>query len=210
MISTSSPLCELGQERRDAAVDLGSRRGVADVGVDRIGEVDRRRAARQRDQPALRREAEDLVVEQLELGVLEELLRVVALGEEVDGAPQPLIGAALARRARERVGAAVLVERVRGDAVFGDLVHRRAVRICSSTRWLARADHGRVDRAVVVLLRGRDVVLVAARAPSARWCGRRRAPGSSRRSSSTMTRKPKMSESCSKPTDLRSILRQIE
>ena len=90
---------QFGQERRHAAVDLAADRRVADIGVDRIGEVDRRRAARQRDQPALRREAEDLVVEQLELRVLEELFRIVALGEKVDGAPQPLIGAALAWRA---------------------------------------------------------------------------------------------------------------
>jgi hypothetical protein len=37
-----------------------------------------------------------------------------------------------------------------------------AVRICNSTRW-RRADHGGVDRAVVVLLGRRDVVLEAAR-----------------------------------------------
>ena len=75
---------------------------------------------------------------------------------------------------------------------------------------LARADDRGVDRAVVVLLRRRDVVLEARRAPSARSCARRRARGSSPRSCRRRTRKPKMSDSCSKPIALRSILRQIE
>ena len=45
---------ELGHERGDLAVDLAADRTVADVGVHGIGEVDRRRLARQRDQLALR------------------------------------------------------------------------------------------------------------------------------------------------------------
>jgi hypothetical protein len=45
----------------------------------RIGEVDRGAAARQRDQLTFRREAENLVVEQLELGVLKEFLRIGSL-----------------------------------------------------------------------------------------------------------------------------------
>ena len=89
---------QLGQQRHDAAVDLAADAGVADVGVDRIGEIDRRRAARQRDQPALRREAEDLVLEQLELGVLEELLGRVALGRAARWC-----GAATRRRGFSRV-----------------------------------------------------------------------------------------------------------
>ena len=88
-------IMQLGHQRHGAAVDLGADGGVADVGVDGVGEVDRGRAARQRDQPALGGEAEDLVLEQLELGVLEELLRRVALGEHLDRAPQPLISADL-------------------------------------------------------------------------------------------------------------------
>jgi len=63
-------------QRRNLAVDLGAHGGVADVGVHRIGKVDRRRLARQGDQFALGREAEHLVVEQFELGVLEKFFRV--------------------------------------------------------------------------------------------------------------------------------------
>ena len=54
MISTSSPLLQFRDQRRDLAVDLAADRVIADVGVDRIGEVDRRGLARQRDQLALR------------------------------------------------------------------------------------------------------------------------------------------------------------
>jgi hypothetical protein len=72
MISTWSPFCEHGAQRHDAAVDLGADAMVADRRVHRVGEVDRRCAARHFDQVALGREAEDLVLEHLELGVLEE------------------------------------------------------------------------------------------------------------------------------------------
>jgi hypothetical protein len=59
-----------------------------------IGEIDRRRAARQRDQIALGREAEHLVLEHLELGVLEELLRIVGVLEDVEQLAQPAVLAA--------------------------------------------------------------------------------------------------------------------
>ena len=153
---------ELGHQRRDLAVDLAADRGVADVGMHRIGEVDHLGAARQRDQLALRREAEHLVVEQLELGVLEELLRIGAVRQQLDGAAQPRIGARFARQHLGRRAGAVLVERMRGDAVFGDLVHLLGADL-QLDALLPGPDHGRVDRAVVVLLGRRDVVLEAAR-----------------------------------------------
>ena len=153
---------ELGHQRRDLAVDLAADRVVADVGVHRIGEIDRRRLARQRDQLALGREAEHLVVEQFELGVFEEFLRIGAFGQQLDGAAQPGIGVRFARQHLGRRAGAVLVERVRGDAVFGDLVHLLGADL-QLDALLAGADHGGVDRAVVVLLGRRDVVLEAAR-----------------------------------------------
>src|SRR5262249_8291498 len=94
-------IMELGHQRHGAAVDLGADGRVADVGMDGVGEIDRGRATRQRDQAALRREAEDLVLEELELGVLEELFWRVALGEHLDGAAKPLIGADLLVKAVE-------------------------------------------------------------------------------------------------------------
>ena len=123
MISTSSPFSSGWPSGDELPVHLRADAGVADVGMDGIGEIDRRRPARQRDQPALRREAENLVLEELELGVLEEFFRRVAMGDLLDRLPQPGIGAALGRQPVAIVGDAVLVERMRGDAVFGDLVH---------------------------------------------------------------------------------------
>ena len=89
MISTSSPERSWVTSGRIGAVDLGADAGVADVGVERIGEIDRRGAARQRDQPAARGEAEHLVLEQLELGVFEEILGRGAGGQVLDGLAQP-------------------------------------------------------------------------------------------------------------------------
>src|SRR5712691_11200151 len=66
---------QLGAQRDHPAVDLRADAAVADLGVYRIGEVDRRGATRERDQIALRGEGEHLVMEHLELGMLEELLR---------------------------------------------------------------------------------------------------------------------------------------
>ncbi len=129
--------------------------------MDRVGEVDRRRAARQRDQAPLRREAEDLIVEQLELGVLEEFLRV-AFGEIGDRAAQPGESAAFRRETALVRREPVLVERMGRDAELGDLVHLLGADL-QFDALARRPDHGRVQRAVIVLLRHGDVVLEAAR-----------------------------------------------
>ena len=84
------------EQRRDTAVDLGPDGAVADVGVDGIGKIERRRPARQGDEPSLRGEAEHLVVEHLELRMFEKFLGTVAFAEQFDGMAQPLIGAAFA------------------------------------------------------------------------------------------------------------------
>jgi hypothetical protein len=72
---------KFGHKRRDLAVDLAAHRVVADIGVNGIGKIDRRRLARQRDQPPFRREAKDLIVEQFELRMFKKLLRTGALGQ---------------------------------------------------------------------------------------------------------------------------------
>ena len=51
---------------------------------------------------------------------------------------------------------------MRRDAVFGDVVHFAGADL-QFDALLAGADHGRVDRAIVVLLRRRDVILEPAR-----------------------------------------------
>ena len=48
-ISTTSPLRSAVLERHDAPVHLRAHAAVADVGVDRVGEIDGRRVARQHD-----------------------------------------------------------------------------------------------------------------------------------------------------------------
>ena len=101
-------------------------------------------------------------MEHFEFGVLEEFFRVGAFRQQLDRAPQPGIGARLARQQFGRRAEAVLVERVRGDAVFGDLMHFLGADL-QLDALLARADHGGVDRAIIVRLRRRDVVLEATR-----------------------------------------------
>ena len=76
---------EFGDHRHDLAVDLAADAGIADIGVDGIGEIDRGRALGQRDDAPLRCEAEDLIEEQFELGVLEEFFRVHTFGKLGDG-----------------------------------------------------------------------------------------------------------------------------
>ena len=79
-------------------VDAAADAAVADIGVHGIGEIDRIGAARQRYQIALGGETEDLVMKQLELGVLEELLGAVALGQQIEQTAQPAIGIGLGGR----------------------------------------------------------------------------------------------------------------
>src|SRR5207237_9798184 len=82
-----------------------------------IGEIDRGRAARQGDQIALWCKREDLVLEHLELGVLEKLLRSGCVIQDVEELAQPAILAS--------VGAILLllVDPMRANAELGSLVH---------------------------------------------------------------------------------------
>ena len=139
-------------ERHDAAVDLGADGLVADVGVDGVGEVDRRRALRQRLHLALRREDVDLVVEEVGAERLHELARVglVLLPVQQRLHPGEPVVVLLAL--------AALVEPVRGDPVLGLLVHLPRPHLDLERRPLG-PDHGRVQRAVAVELRHRDEVL---------------------------------------------------
>ena len=59
-ISTTSPLSSVALQRHQPAVDPRAHAAVPDLGVDRVGEVDRRRPGRQRDDVALGGEDVDL------------------------------------------------------------------------------------------------------------------------------------------------------
>ena len=145
-------------ERNDPPVHLRADRAVPDVGVYRVGEVDRRRAGRQRLHLVLRREDEHLLVEEIRAEALHELARVGLVGVDVHELPHPgvpLLGGVLRAAPVSDVGP------VRGDSELGRLVHRARPHL-DLERTPLRTDHGRMEGAVAVELRHRDVVLEAA------------------------------------------------
>ena len=101
-------------ERHETSVHLRAHAVVPDLGVHGVGEVDRRRALDERDDPALGREDVDLVLAEVELQGLEEGDRVVLFLFDVGEALHP--GDSLAR-------GALLVAPVRRDAELGAPVH---------------------------------------------------------------------------------------
>jgi hypothetical protein len=101
------------------------------------------------------REAEDLVLEHLELGMLEELLRPRGMLEDIEQLAQPAILLAV------DLGGALLVAPMRGNAHLGDLVHAVGADLHLDAHALWADDTG-VERLVAVRLRCRDVVLEAA------------------------------------------------
>ena len=103
---------QLGSEGHQLVVDLDRDAAVADVGVHGVGEINRGRAARQRQDLAFRREHVDRVGEEVDLQVFEKLVRIAAAGLDLKQALQPLVGLLL-QVAERRIGA--LVEPVRGE-----------------------------------------------------------------------------------------------
>ena len=94
--------------------------------------------------------------------MLEEFLGVIAFRQGVDRLAKPGIGARIPRADLRLLAVlAILVERMGRDAHFRDLVHGAS----ADLQFYAlprRADDGGVDRAVIVLLWRRDIVLEAA------------------------------------------------
>ena len=148
---------QLVVKRHDAAVDLRADGLVPDVGVDGIGEVDRRRARRQRLHLALRREDVHLVVEEIGAQRAHELGGVLVVALPIHQRLDPDDPLVVALRAL-----ATLVQPVRSDAELGFLVHLARPQLDLERR-AGRPDHRRVQRAVAVQLRHRDEVLEAPR-----------------------------------------------
>ncbi len=144
-------------QRHHAAVDARADALVADVGVDAVREVDRRRAARQRPHFALRREDVDLLRIEIDLQVLQELLRVADLLLHLEQLAHPLEVALVAVVA----DAAFLVLPVRGDALLRAPVHLLGADLHLEGKPVL-ADDRRVQRLVAVRPRHRDEVLDAA------------------------------------------------
>ena len=80
---------QLVAQRLELPVDARAGDVLAELRVDREGEVDGRRAAREHPHVALRSEHVDLVLEEVDLHALEELGRVLELLLPLDELPQP-------------------------------------------------------------------------------------------------------------------------
>jgi hypothetical protein len=122
--------------------------------VNRIGEVDGRRTSRQGDQQALRRETEHLILEELQLGVLQELLGTRPFRQRLDRLAKPGISRRVVGELRQMAALAdlVFVKRVSGDAVLVDLLHvvRSELQLDALPM---RTDDGSMQRLVAVRLR---------------------------------------------------------
>ena len=149
-------------QRHHVAVHLRADALMADVGVDGVGEIDRRGAARQRLDLAARGEAVDLFGIEVDLQVLDELLRIAHFLLPLDQLPQPAEVLLVALRA----DAPFLVLPVRGDAFLGDPVHVDGADL-HLERQAAVAHHRGVQRLVAVGPRHRDEVLDPARESAA-------------------------------------------
>ena len=144
-------------QRHQPAVDLGADAGIADLAVHGIGEIHRRRAPWQLDQLAFRRETEHLVGVEFQLGVFQKLIRRRRILQDLQQILHPAEALhvcavdLLFRR---------LVNPVRGDPVFGDVIHLGGANLHFDLLIARMAQrHAGMQRLVAVWLRGGDVVL---------------------------------------------------
>ena len=136
------------------AVDLGAHAGITQVGVNGIGEVDRAGPPGQGDDLTARRKAENLVLEHLQLGVLQELLGVRGVLQDIQQLAHPAVLPPV------DVGYTLLVGPVSGHAEFGELMHFPGAYLHFDAV-LLRPDQPGVQRFIAVGLRGGYVVLEA-------------------------------------------------
>src|SRR5262249_59627795 len=106
-------------QRNDLSVDLCAGALIADLRVNRIGEINGRGVARQLDDFPLRREGQDLFREEIELERIQKLARVRNVLLPFRQAPQPLHRVVFAGI----FAPALFVFPMRGDALFGYTVH---------------------------------------------------------------------------------------
>jgi hypothetical protein len=145
-------------ERHQAAVQLRAATAMPDIGVDVVGEIEHGRAFRQVHDLALRRQQVDAVLDHFGLQTGEQRGIGFGIGLGLEHVAQA------GNLALERgvAAAAFLVAPVRGDAEFGVFVHFRRADL-DLQRLAFRADDRRVQRAVVVALGARDVIVELAR-----------------------------------------------
>src|SRR5450631_892109 len=152
-------VAQRGAQRNQAPVDLGGDAAVADIGMDRIGEIDRGGSGRQTQDLALRREYVHLVREQIDLDVFEKFLRATAF-VNLHQAGEPF-ARSVVLDAAERIAAGFVLPMC-GNAGFGDAVHLLGADL-HLDRHAARSEQRRVQGLVAVDPRYRDVVLEASR-----------------------------------------------
>ena len=146
MISTWSPFFSGVCSGVCSAVDLGAHRRVADIGMHGIGKIDRRGAARKRNQLAFGRKAEHLVLIHAQLGMFVEFLRAFAAFKQIDHIAQPLVGADGGRIALVDL---LAITPMGGDAAFRHVVHFLGADLHLDAL-VFRPDHGGMDGAVAV------------------------------------------------------------
>ena len=149
-------------ERHHLAVDARAAAAVPEARVHRVREVDRGRALRQVDDLALRCQHVDRVGEEAALERCEPFARVRDGVLPREDLPQPRDLVVEAAIAALRPGAAFLVAPVRRDAVLRMPVHLAGADL-HLERLALGPQHGGVQRAVVVRLRLRDVIVELAR-----------------------------------------------
>ena len=157
-------IAQLRAQRAFTAIDLGRDGGVSQLGMNRVGKVQRGRAGRQGDQITLGGKAINLVGEHLELGVLEKLVRVPALVENFHEWTQALQRITTGGLGRVRVVfiGLVLVTPMRRNTAFSDRLHFLGTDLQLDTH-AVRTDNRRVQRAIIVWLGNRDEIPKALR-----------------------------------------------
>ena len=126
--------------------------------MDGVGEVNDSRPLRQHHDAPLRREHVNLVGEQIDLDVLEELLRIAGVALHLQQVLQPIIG----QRLRRAALAGGLVEPVGGDTGLGDPLHVVGADL-HLDRGAVGTEQDRVQGLVAIGLGNGDVVLELAR-----------------------------------------------
>ena len=149
---------QFGAQRHQPAVHPRAAAVMAEFRVNAIGEVERRRAAGERQHVALGREHVDLVGIEIDLERAQEGARVRHLLLPLEELAQPDDADVVL----VRVELAPLVPPVRRHALLREQVHRLGPNL-DLERLPAAAEHRRVQRLVQVRLRHRDVVPEAAR-----------------------------------------------
>ena len=142
-------------QRHQSPVHLGAHAGIADIGVDGVGEVHGGGAARQIDDLAARSEHVDLVGEQIHLDAFQEFHRIAGAALHVQQLLQPLTGALLGMATLAIAG---FVAPVRGDANLGHNMHFLGADLHFDRDAVGTEQH-RVQRLIAVGLGDGNVVL---------------------------------------------------